>query len=204
MPMRSIPEGRVNTNQAQFNRMGLIIDAAATRFRDQGYAATKLSEIAEDVGILKGSLYHYIDTKEDLLFAIIDRNHERIINGNYLWRDLRDDPMAALESFVREHIRNYLANRVDSEVYIRDFRALGGPRKDKILAAQAQYDGDFRDLVESAHAAGLLRPDVTPGYASRAVFGIANWMLFWYDADGSDSVDTVLGRLTRYALASLT
>ena len=154
------------------------------------------------MGILKGSLYHYIDTKEDLLFAIIDRNHERIINGNQEWRAVRDDPMAALESFVRGHISHYLANRVESEVYIRDFRALSAERKERIRAAQADYDGAFRGLVEQAHAAGLLRPDVTPGYASRAVFGIANWMLFWYDADGPDDVGTVLDQLTRYALAS--
>ena len=48
-----------------------IVEAAAHAFRERGFAATSLEDIATEVGIWKGSLYHYIDSKEDLLFAVV-------------------------------------------------------------------------------------------------------------------------------------
>ncbi|WP_447646867.1 TetR/AcrR family transcriptional regulator [Nocardioides zeae] len=179
------------------------MDAAAEIFRRKGYDATSLQEIADEVGILKGSMYHYIATKEDLLFAIIQRNHERIITGNQGWRALADDPVAALRSFVSGHIRLSLENRTDSVVFVRDFRALSPDRAAAIVQRQHDYDHDFRALVSVAVAAGLLRPGVTPAFAARAVFGMANWIHHWFDPAGSLPAEDVVRELSDYALASL-
>lgn len=188
--------------QRRFDRSEIIIDAAASIFRRKGYDATSLQEIADEVGILKGSIYHYIDTKEDLLFAIIQRNHERIITGNQRWRDA-DDPVAALDSFISGHIRQSLAHPTDSIVFVRDFRALSADRAAEIIRRQHDYDHDFRTLVERAAADGRLRAGVTPEFAARAVFGMVNWVHYWYDPSGKHSADTVVDELSTYALASL-
>ena len=50
-----------------------IVDAAAKIFREKGYKEATLEDIADEVGILKGSLYYYIDKKEDLLYAVVER-----------------------------------------------------------------------------------------------------------------------------------
>ncbi|MDT9591654.1 TetR/AcrR family transcriptional regulator [Nocardioides zeae] len=189
--------------QRRFDRSELIVDAAAEIFRRKGYDATSLQEIADEVGILKGSMYHYIATKEDLLFAIINRNHERIIAGNQGWREHADDPVAALRAFVEGHIRMSLAHPTDSIVFVRDFRALSEERAAEIVQRQHDYDHDFRSLVEQAVEQGRLRDGVTPEFASRAVFGMANWVHYWYDARGRLSADRVIDELSTYAMASL-
>lgn len=189
--------------QRRFDRTELIIDAAASIFRRKGYDATSLQEIADEVGILKGSMYHYIDTKEDLLFAIIQRNHQRIITADPEWRKLADDPVAALRSFIEGHMRRSLEHSADSIIFFRDFRALSADRAAEIVQAQHDYDQDFRDLVERAVAEGLLRPGVTPTFAARAVFGMANWIHYWYDPRGSISAEEVVAELSTYAVASL-
>ncbi|MDT9591660.1 TetR/AcrR family transcriptional regulator [Nocardioides zeae] len=191
------------TRQRRFDRSELIVDAAAEIFRRKGYDATSLQEIADEVGILKGSMYHYIATKEDLLFAIINRNHERIIAGNQGWREHADDPVAALRSFIEGHLRNSLANRTDSVVFVRDFRALSEERAASILRAQHAYDQDFRTLVAAALAAGALRGGVSPAFAARAVFGMANWIHYWFDPAGALEPEDVVRELSTYALASL-
>jgi AcrR family transcriptional regulator len=53
-----------------------IIEAAAEIFHRKGYSETSVQDIAEAVGILKGSLYYYIDSKEDLLFQMLLEVHE--------------------------------------------------------------------------------------------------------------------------------
>lgn len=188
--------------QRRFDRTEIIIDTAAEIFRRNGYDATGLQEIADAVGILKGSMYHYIDTKEDLLFAIIKRNHDRIIGGNQEWREI-EDPVQALRSFVEGHIRRSLESPTDSVVFVQDFRALGPARAAEIREAEADYDRDFRALVERALDAGVLREGVEPAFASRAVFGMVNWIHYWYSPDGDLAVDEIAEELATYALASL-
>ena len=191
------------SGRRRFDRSELIVDAAAEIFRRKGYDATSLQEIADEVGILKGSMYHYIATKEDLLFAIIQRNHERIITGNQGWRALADDPVAALRSFIEGHLRESLARLTDTIVFVRDFRALSADRAEEIVARQHDYDQEFRSLVQQAVDQGRLRPGVTPEFAARAVFGMVNWVHYWYAADGRLTAEEVVQELATYAMASL-
>lgn len=193
----------VKRPQRRFDRTELIIDAAAEIFRRKGYDATSLQEIADEVGILKGSMYHYIETKEDLLFAIIQRNHERIITENQAWREVENDPVGAIRAFIVGHMRNSLEHRTDSVVFVRDFRALSEERAAEIVHTQHDYDQDFRRLVQEAVDAGALREGVTPTFAARSVFGMANWIHYWYDPDGSMPAEEIVRELSGYALASL-
>ena len=55
-----------------------VIDAAAKVFYRRGYADASVQDIADELGILKGSLYHYIDTKEDLLFRLLSETHDDV------------------------------------------------------------------------------------------------------------------------------
>jgi AcrR family transcriptional regulator len=187
----------------RFDRYEVLINSAAEIFRTNGYDATSLQQIADDVGILKGSLYHYIDTKEDLLFAIIQRNHEHITQREPEWREYEDDPIAAIRVFIEGHMRAALWNPTFSEVFIRDFRALTAERAKEIRSTQEAYDTEFRGLIGRAADAGLLRKDVEPAFAARAVFGMTNWISYWYHPGGSLSPEDVVHKLSAYAMASL-
>ena len=200
--MKNRSEGQARKPQRRFDRTEILIDTAADIFRRKGYAATSLQEIADAVGILKGSIYHYIETKEDLLFAIIERNHALIIEGNQGWREV-EDPVEALRSFIEGHMRYSLQNPIDSIVFVRDFRALSEERAAEITRRESAYDQEFRSLVKKALDAGRLREGVTPAFASRAVFGMTNWTHYWYQSAGRLSVDKVVGELSTYAMASL-
>ena len=74
---RPIGEGGRPPGTLRPERWNEIVDAAGDVFDEKGYAAARIEDIAARVGLLKGSLYYYIDSKEDLLFAIVDGNHSR-------------------------------------------------------------------------------------------------------------------------------
>ena len=100
-------------------------------------------------------------------------------------------------------MRRSLEHSADSIIFFRDFRALSADRAAQIVQAQHEYDQDFRMLIERAAEQGLLRPGVTSTFAARAVFGMANWIHYWYDPRGSISANEVVEELSAYAMASL-
>src|ERR1700744_339601 len=55
-----------------------VLDAATKVFSSRGYADASVQDIADELGILKGSLYHYIDSKEDLLFRLLEETHDEV------------------------------------------------------------------------------------------------------------------------------
>ena len=66
-------------------RLREIYDAAARVFSEKGYDGASIQDVADAVGILKGSLYYYIDTKQDLLFGIIDEVHRDTLRSLEEW-----------------------------------------------------------------------------------------------------------------------
>src|SRR3954451_11837461 len=81
-----------------------IIDAATRIFQERGYDATTIQAIADDVGILKGSLYYYIETKEDLLFRISEEVHMGLA-ANLDTAEAEGDPLERLRTFIASHVR---------------------------------------------------------------------------------------------------
>src|SRR5262245_22868821 len=82
--------GRAVVRRPSEGRADQIVTAAAELFIERGYVGTSMSDIAEKVGILPGSLYHYIDSKDDLLFTIVDRAHRELIER------VEQEPIATL------------------------------------------------------------------------------------------------------------
>ena len=70
-PVKEPPRGTLNEERWQE-----VVDAAAKVFAEKGYRAATLRDIAAELGMLKGSLYYYIETKEDLLYELLRRVHE--------------------------------------------------------------------------------------------------------------------------------
>src|SRR5690242_21930048 len=72
---------RARRSRAPRRRQQEIVEAAARVFHEKGYESTSIQDIADAVGILKGSLYYYITSKEDLLFEIIRGVHEEALKN---------------------------------------------------------------------------------------------------------------------------
>jgi hypothetical protein len=104
-----------------------ILDAAIELFHARGYAQTSIEDVAGAVGILKGSLYYYIDSKEDLLLRILEDVHEgveAIIESVAARSDL--PPLGRLELYLREQVA-FNARRINEiAVYHHEFSRLTG------------------------------------------------------------------------------
>jgi len=183
------------------SRWGDIIEAAAEAFRTKGFAATSLADIASAVGIWKGSLYHYIDTKEDLLIAIVREPATQIL------QDLRDlsqidlPPTEKLRRATRSHIKVLESNFACASVYLQE---IAGRRK---FPEWSAMDREYLDLLESIMREGIdcgeFSSITNPRIATLGLIGSLNWLTHWYRPDGPLHADEIADQFCDLFLGGL-
>jgi TetR/AcrR family transcriptional regulator, cholesterol catabolism regulator len=162
-----------------------IIDAAADIFHRKGYSDTSVQDVADAVGILKGSLYYYIDSKEDLLFRMLLEVHEdaKAVVTETAALDL--PPLERLRIYVQRHVEYNASNLAKIAVYYHDFGLLTPKRKKAIIGQRKFYETFVRGLIVEAQERGEVDDAVDPSLVSNAIFGLVNWIYTWYNPKGS-------------------
>jgi AcrR family transcriptional regulator len=192
-----------NQSKQRRNRYDEIIQAALEIFAQKGYAATSVQDVADAVGVLKGSLYHYIDSKEDLLFHIFDDAHVEAEKLMAEVDNLDADPIEKLRFYLETSVRRTLENLPLQNLYFRDWRYLTGDRRDKLVERRRQYDRYLRSLIVRALEAAGLESSMNIRFVSSFVIGGTNWVADWYRADGPDSADEVAHSYAHLAMSAI-
>jgi TetR/AcrR family transcriptional regulator, cholesterol catabolism regulator len=174
-------------------RWAEIVAAAAEVFHEKGYGAATLQEIASRVGLLKGSLYYYIESKEDLLFAVIEAEYTRGLST--LVEDeatAAADPPTRLAEFIRRWMRVSLATLPQrSSVLVHETRHLGPERLGGIMEQRKRIHAFVRDLLLEGIETGDFDASVHPGVAANTLFEIMDGAQQWYKESGSLSVSDI-------------
>lgn len=180
-----------------------LIDAAAKIFQDKGYEAASIQDVADALGILKGSVYYYIDSKEDLLFAVIQEVHESALANMERIRQLDADPLTLIRLFVESHVRHVSENLVKATVFFHDFGSLDPKRREYIVRERDRYDSFLRQLIARGQAEGVICQDIDPKLATLAMLGMMNWIYQWYRIGGGMDSAAIGRQLADFALAGL-
>jgi len=167
------------------NRLELIIDAAARMFDAKGYSATSTQDIANEVGLLKGSIYYYINSKEDLLFRIIEESHEGALRAISTVSHLNVGPLAKSYALVTTHVNVFHDDRVKHSVFFKEFRSLSDDRREIIRGTGHAYSLFLRSILEEGQQVGQVDRDLNPRMATAGIVGMLNSMSFWYQDGGS-------------------
>ena len=192
-----------STNERGNTRRDEIVRAAAETFYRKGYDATTTQDIAEAVGMLKGSLYYYISAKEDLLYEIINEVHE-VWAKNLERHEIMDgDPLTRIWAFVHNNVIGNAVNLVNSAVFFRDFGALTGQRRKHILALRDVHDNTLRELIREGQTAGQVRDSVDPKIAATGILTMCNALYHWYRPSGELTAEDVAVQYADLAVAGL-
>lgn len=189
------------------NRDANVIAAAIAVMSEKGYAATSIQEVADRVGVLKGSLYHYFPSKEELLVRILNESHQQ--NNEIIDRVKALDlsPFEELMAYLRESGRWYLANIDRANIFFSESRHLTGTRLEEALEYGRAYERYVQTLVRKAQADGDIRADIDDRLISRSILGSINSVRFWPSRSGSvqftseEIIDAFL-LLTRSAISA--
>jgi AcrR family transcriptional regulator len=162
------------------------LQAAAVRlFRARGYHATSMQDLAEAVGVQRGSLYHYIQAKEDLLWEIMAHAMETLREGVAPALQAVHAPASVrLRTAISAHLRAAAQIRDELTILHVELKSLSRRRRDAVVAMRDEYERIFRALVRDGVASGEFRP-VDEKATVFAMLGACNWFTQWYNPAGT-------------------
>ena len=179
------------------------MDAAARVFHERGYESTSIQDIADNLGILKGSLYYYIRSKEDLLNEILWGVHDDALANIQRVEEVDGGALQKIRAFITLHITFNIENLVKMGVFFHDFRSLSEDRRRRIIEARDLYDQMLRALITEGQKEGVVCPDVDPKMAALAALGMCNWIYQWYQPRGRLKPDEVADQFADLVVAGL-
>jgi AcrR family transcriptional regulator len=151
---------------------------AARLFAERGYQGTSLADLAEALGVQKPSLYHHIDSKEDLLWEVAWAGAEAFHAG----LDAVPTGAPATER-IRLALQAHLAvvaGQLDvATVFTREWRYLEGERRERFVAERRRYEERIRDLFREGVEGSELRTDLDIPTAALLFLSAANWAYTW-------------------------
>ena len=192
----------------ELTRRRAIEDVASELFRERGYAATSVRDIARALDIQGASLYAHVTSKEDVLWAIVDRTASRfeaaadeVLNGTgaVSWQS---DPTATMTRLVRAHIRVVSEDVEAAAVFVHEWRALGEERRTAVLARRDAYEHRFRELIENGMSTGDFAL-TDSSLAATALLSALNGLPAWYDPSGRLGPDRVADHFVEFILGML-
>jgi AcrR family transcriptional regulator len=168
-----------------------IIDVAVRLFGEKGYNATTMRDIAKAVGILAGSLYAHIDSKETLLIEIVEKGIERFLAIDRLLAASEESPEARLRIAIREHIKVVAENPERTLVVFHQWRFLSGPNRARAIAMRRRYAKAFMKIVNDGIANGDFNSRLDARLAVFGILGALNWTPEWYSPSGPASAEEI-------------
>jgi AcrR family transcriptional regulator len=151
---------------------------AARLFAQKGYHGTSIGEIAEALGVQKGSLYAHIESKQDLLYETM-REGAAAFHGGL---DAIPEDLPVTEK-IREALRSHLrvvSDQLDvATVFVQEWRYLEGERRDEILGERRRYEERIKALFREGRELGELRSDLDDATAALLALSAANWAYTW-------------------------
>jgi AcrR family transcriptional regulator len=164
-------------------RREAILRAALRAFREKGYHATTLEDIARHVGVRPSALYHYFPDKETILYRC---HRDALLElGALMRRASRSfgSPAERLRYLIRQHVGVMTETLQGSPLAFEVF-ALSPARRKRVLALRDRYEAFLRRTIEDGIAESAFRA-VDSKSAALAILGAVNWIARWYRADGS-------------------
>jgi AcrR family transcriptional regulator len=189
--------------QAKESRADQLLETATLLFKEKGYHNTSMQDLADALGMQKGSLYYYIDSKEELLRELLEQATS--ILGAQI------DEIYAADLSPSEKLRRALENHGQAmmdhlnlvTVYLQEYRSLPPERLQEVLATREHYEQRLMQILEDGIASGEFRP-VDVKMTVFGFLGMLNWTHQWFSPDGkltSEQIAAILADLAMHAVS---
>ncbi|QXF84290.1 TetR/AcrR family transcriptional regulator (plasmid) [Rhodococcus pyridinivorans] len=166
-----------------------VLQAAAELFAKSGYHGTGVAEIGEVTGLGRGALYHYIGSKETILYEISSR---QLAQMNKVADELaltEADPEKRLRGLARALMRNIAEHRAEWTVFFREYHALTDERRDRIIAERERYESHWRNALEQGIRDGQFRS--LPRLIVKGLLGMFNYSYLWITPTGAETPEEI-------------
>ena len=172
-------------------RRAEILEKAAEVFSERGYRGASVEELARRVGLRKGSLYHHVRSKEQLLGEVLLRGMALLHGGIPGPEAAPLPPAEKVWAAVRFHLEWMAAEPHVTGVFLREMRNLPPRLRRRMQGEVKDFEGRWVALIREGVAAGAFRPDLDPKFTVFAILGLVNSVHRWYRPEGRLSMKRV-------------
>ena len=160
-----------------------ILEAAAQIFSQKGFHATSMQDIAQAVKLQKASLYHHVNSKQEILVEVLDQALDLLIENmqQVMQRSFPADQM--LRQAIRAYMTTILEHRELSSVLLLEHRSLEPELHARHVPRRDRFEQLWRDLIQRGMDEDIFCC-ADPAMTARALLGVMNWSITWYRSDG--------------------
>jgi TetR/AcrR family transcriptional regulator, cholesterol catabolism regulator len=174
-----------------------ILRTAARLFQKRGYDATSMNDVAAALKLSKGGLYHHFQSKDEILFEIM--NHAMQITQDRVLNPVRSiaGPEERLRALIRLHMEVVLSPR-DREitVMLHENHPLPPSLRRRINGRKKEYVHFLENLIAEIHKARRAPGKISPRAAAFALLGMINWIYQWHKPEGDLQVRNLIPQFT--------
>jgi AcrR family transcriptional regulator len=181
-------------------KLEFILHTASRIFAEKGYHPTTMRDISRATGVSLAGLYHYFESKEELLFLIQDNCFGRVLER--LEERLQQSKNAddKLRVFIENHIAFFAANMAEMKVLSHEGESLAGEKYQEVAIKKGDYTARVREILGELQRSRDSKQKIDLTVATYALFGMLNWIYNWYDPKGNLKVNELAQNVTRLFL----
>lgn len=172
-----------------------VLSVAERLFCEKGYQATSVRDIADALDIKAGSLYAHIESKEELLWEILQAAADRFFTAVRPIAESNQVTVQKLKLAIAAHVEVITDSASAAAIYMNDWRQLSEPKRREFAQRRDEYEKIFRGLVHDAIREGIFG-DVDEKFATLMILSSINWIYQWYRPDGPMTPEEIARRIT--------
>lgn len=166
---------------ANLSRKEQVIRSAAELFREKGYAASSMRDLAQKLGIEAASLYSHIKSKEEILHSLCFDMASEFRKSLDEVEKLKAPANEKLKLGIIGHVRVMAKDLTASAVFMNEHRHLSQPSLRDFLLLRINYINRFKAIIEDGIRKGEFKESIDTKLAVMTLFSSLNWMPMWYD-----------------------
>jgi AcrR family transcriptional regulator len=160
-----------------------ILNAACALFAQQGYTRASIADLADACRLSRGALYHYFDSKEAILFAILDAHVRQMISDVEAAMAAQPDTLARFRAAIRAIVELNARSTNEQRLILNDLSFLSDAEQTAIKALERHLVETVSDLLVRLDTEGKIVKRSKRVY-TMMLFGILNFSHTWYDPKG--------------------
>lgn len=177
-----------------------ILRTAGKLFREKGYHATSMRELASRVNVQGASLYAHIDSKEAVLQEIVERAADAFLLSAAA--AAHGIPEGRLARFIAGHLSVVESELETATVFFHEWTHLRGEALKSVMRKRDAYEAALQEIIEAGMALGVFQVD-DARMATLLTLSTLNWSYQWLDPGGRLGGEELRRAFTAYVLAAL-
>jgi len=180
-----------------------VVEAAGRLFAERGYHGTSMRDLGKELGLLGSSLYAHVNSKQDLLVAVVEEGAALFEASAERALAKKGDAADRMAALISGHVDVVLENLDVARTFLNEARMLDKDYRSRIVEARDHYEKAFRRVIRQGVVDGSFRADVDAKTSSIFILSVLNAVERWYNPRGALSRAQLVDELNAFTLSSL-